>query len=157
MTRKPEIQYVGQFYIHGSEARVLAPEKEQKKPKTRLPLQYLEKIEKIYIDPVALVGIAVAVFMLVVMVLGVVQMQDAWAEYDRMEQKLETLQSRNIQLKHQYRSSYDLNDIREKAIAIGMVPMSEVETVTVMVTAPQAKPVRTFWDDVTWFFSGLFA
>ena len=34
---------------------------------------------------------------------------------------------------------------------------SEVETVTVMVTAPQAKPVRTFWDDVTWFFSGLFA
>ena len=157
MTRKPEIQYVGQFYIHGSEARVLAPEKEQKKPRSRLPLQYLEKIEKIYIDPVALVSMAVALFMLVVMVLGVVQMQNAWGEYDRMERKLETLQTQNIQLKHQYRNSYDLNDVREKAIALGMVPMSDVEAVTVMVTAPAAKPVRTLWDDVTWFFSGLFA
>ena len=157
MTRKPEIQYVGQFYIHGSEAKVLAPEKEQKKAKTILPLQYLEKIEKIYIDPVALVGIAVAVFMLVVMILGVMQMQDAWAEYDRMERLLDGLQAQNMELKQIYRSSYDLNDIREKAIAIGMVPMSEVETITVMVTAPKAAPARTFWDDVTWFISGLFA
>ena len=157
MNRKPEIQYVGQFYIHGSEARVLAPEKEQKKPKTRLPLQYLEKIEKIYIDPVALVGITVALFMLVVMVLGVVQMQDAWKEYDRMERKLETLQTQNMELKQQYRSSYDLDDIREKAVAIGMVPISEVQTISVMVTHPETEPVRTVWDDVVWFFSGLFA
>lgn len=157
MTRKPEIQYVGQFYIHGSEARVLAPEKEQKKPRTSLPLQYLEKIEKIYIDPVALVSMAVAVFMLVVMILGVVQMQNAWTEHDSMARKLETLQTENIQLKQQYRSSYDLDDIREKAVALGMVPVSEAQTITVMVTHPQPEAERTLWDDVTWFFSGLFA
>ena len=157
MTRKPEIQYVGQFYIHGSEAKVLAPEKEQKKAKTILPLQYLEKIEKIYIDPVALIGITVAVFMLVVMVLGVVQMQNAWAEYDRMERMLDGLQTQNMSLKQQYRSSYDLNDIREKAIALGMVPVEEVQHMTLNVTVPVQQPEPTWLENVVWFLEGLFA
>ena len=102
-------------------------------------------------------SLLLAVTMLVVMVLGVVQMQDAWKEYDRMERKLETLQTQNMELKQQYRSSYDLDDIREKAVAIGMVPISEVQTISVMVTHPETEPVRTVWDDVVWFFSGLFA
>lgn len=157
MTRKPEIQYVGQFYIHGSEAKVLAPEQEKKQAKTRLPLAYLEKIEKIYIDPVALVGMAVAVFMLVVMILGAVQLQEAWADYDRMERRLETLQTENMKLEKQYRSGYDLEEIRAKATALGMVDISEVQTISVMVTMPEPEPVRTLWDDVVWFFSGLFA
>ena len=157
MTHKPEIQYVGQFYVHGSEARVLAPEQEKKKPKTRLPLAYLEKIEKIYIDPVALVGMAVAVFMLVVMAVGVMQMQHAWKDYDRMERKLESLQSTNMELKETYRSSYDLDVVREKALALGMVPISDAQTVAVSVTMPETEPARTWWDDVVWFFSGLFA
>ena len=29
MTEKPKIQYIGQFYVPGSEAQVLAPEGEQ--------------------------------------------------------------------------------------------------------------------------------
>ena len=157
MTRKPEIQYVGQVYIHGSEAKVLAPEQEKKQAKTRLPLQYLEKIEKIYIDPVALVGMAVAVFMLVTMILGAVQLQEAWADYARMERKLETLQTENITLEKQYRSGYDLEEIRAKAIAMGMVESSEVQALSVMVSMPEPEPVRTLWDDMVWFFSGLFA
>ena len=157
MTHKPEIQYVGQFYIHGSEAKVLAEQQEKKKAKTRLPLAYLEKIEKIYIDPVALVGMAVAVFMLVVMILGVMQLQQAWNDYDRMERKLETLQTQNISLRKEYRSGYDLDEIRAKALAIGMVESSEVQTIAIHVSMPEPEPVRTFWDDVVWFFSGLFA
>ena len=65
MTRKPEIQYIGQFYVHGSEARQLELLEKKKQPKTRLPIAKLEKIEKVYVDPVALVAIAVSVFMLV--------------------------------------------------------------------------------------------
>ena len=41
MDQKPVIQYVGQFYIHGSEARQLevkAPEKRQTPKKAVLPM-----------------------------------------------------------------------------------------------------------------------
>ena len=31
MTEKPKIQYIGQFYVPGSEAQVLAPKKKKKK------------------------------------------------------------------------------------------------------------------------------
>ena len=72
MAKKPEIQYVGQFYVYGSEAQVVAP---KKKAQFRLPKPKLEleKIEKIYVDPVALLGLAVAVVMLVCMVVGACQ------------------------------------------------------------------------------------
>ena len=33
MTEKPKIQYIGQFYVPGSEAQVLAPKKKKKKAK----------------------------------------------------------------------------------------------------------------------------
>ena len=74
MVQKPKIQYIGQFYVHGSEARALEQQEQKKKAKTKLPLARLERIEKIYVDPVALAGIAVAVVMLAVMVLGAVQL-----------------------------------------------------------------------------------
>ena len=37
MVQKPKIQYVGQFYVHGSEARKLELQQEKKKAKTSLP------------------------------------------------------------------------------------------------------------------------
>ena len=70
MTEKPKIQYIGQFYVPGSEAQVLAPKKKKKKAKTKLPIAKQEQVKAIYIDPVALIGITVAVVMLAVMVVG---------------------------------------------------------------------------------------
>ena len=64
MTEKPKIQYIGQFYVPGSEAQVLAPKKKKKKAKTKLPIAKQEQVKAIYIDPVALIGITVAVGML---------------------------------------------------------------------------------------------
>ena len=59
MVRKPDIQYVGQFYVYGSEAKQLAQQTEKKKARTRLPLERLQNIQKVYVDPVALVGMVV--------------------------------------------------------------------------------------------------
>ena len=70
MTEKPKIQYIGQFYVPGSEAQVLAPKKKKKKAKTKLPIAKQEQVKAIYIDPVALIGITVAVVMLAVMVVA---------------------------------------------------------------------------------------
>ena len=155
MVQKPKIQYVGQFYVHGSEARALELEQEKKKAKTRLPLARLEKIEKIYVDPVALVGILVSVVMLVTMAVGALQIQDDWKEYERVSTYVSQLKKENAQLTSSYRASYDLEDIRMKATAMGMVPKSEVETMTVIVTLPEPEPVRTWADEGVWCRNGL--
>ena len=81
MNQKPKIQYVGQFYVHGSEARQVQLQEEKRQAKTRLPLAKIKAIEKIYVDPVALAGIAVAVLMLVTMVLGAVQLKKEIQDY----------------------------------------------------------------------------
>ena len=157
MVQKPKIQYIGQFYVHGSEAHQLELEQEKKKAKTKLPLERLRKIEKIYVDPVALMGIAVAVVMLVVMVVGALQIRDDWAVYERMSDYVSELNRTNAELTHAYRASYDLEDIRIKATALGMVPKEELETMTVTVTVPEPEPVPSKIDEIRWFLEGLFA
>jgi hypothetical protein len=65
MAYKPEIQYIEQFFIPGSEAPQLQPKRGGKsawRPQTQQ-----EKKIKIMIDPVALFGLVVAVTMLVLM------------------------------------------------------------------------------------------
>ena len=154
MVQKPKIQYIGQFYVHGSEARALEQEA-RKKPKTRLPLAQLEKIEKVYIDPVALAGIAVAVVMLVTMVVGALQLRNDWRAYEKMENYVSYLQTENARLTHEYRRSYDLDEIEMKALAMGMVPKKDMDVVNVTVTMPVPEPELTLEDEILRFWYGL--
>ena len=156
MSQKPKIQYVGQFYIHGSEARQLELQ-EKKKAKSKLPLERLRKMEVIYLDPVAIFGIVTALVMLTVMILGVLQIRDDWQEYRVMSNYVSRLNSENAELLADYRSQYDLEDIRVKAQALGMVPKSELEVRTVYVTIPQPEPEMTWLEEIQWFLSGLLA
>ena len=156
MSQKPKIQYVGQFYIHGSEARQLELQ-EKKKAKSKLPLERLRKMEVIYLDPVAIFGIVTALVMLTVMILGVLQIRDDWEEYRVMSNYVSRLNSENAEMWADYRSQYDLEDIRVKAQALGMVPKSELEVRTVYVTIPQPEPEMTWLEEIQWFLSGLFA
>lgn len=156
MTEKPKIQYIGQFYVPGSEAQVLAPKKKKKKAKTKLPIAKQEQVKAICIDPVALIGITVAVVMLAVMVVGALQLRSDWAQYEQMSNYVSRLNQNNAELERTYRDGYDLEDIRDKALALGMVPVEEVPSRTITVTISQPKPERTLWDDIAWFFGGLF-
>lgn len=155
MAQKPKIQYIGQFYVHGSEARAL--ELEQKKPKTRLPLAKLEAIEKIYVDPVALAAIAVAVVMLAVMILGAVQLQNDWVRYEQMADYVTELKTENARLTHIYRGGYDLEDIEMKALAMGLVPKTELKTIAVTLTHPEVQPELTWDQKVVRFWNELWA
>ena len=143
MTEKPKIQYIGQFYVPGSEAQVLAPKKKKKKAKTKLPIAKQEQVKAIYIDPVALIGITVAVVMLTVMVVGALQLRSDWAQYEQMSNYVSRLNQNNAELERTYRDGYDLEDIRDKALALGMVPVEEVPSRTITVTLSQPKPERT--------------
>ena len=157
MNQKPKIQYVGQFYVHGSEARKLQLQEEKRQAKTKLPLARIKAIEKIYVDPVALVGIAVAVMMLVTMVLGAIQLKRDWDQYEQVAAYVSELKKENARMNHLYRSSYDLEDIKTKAVSMGMVPKSELKTmaVTVTIPAPEVEPTRM--EEIKFFLEGLFA
>lgn len=157
MIQKPEIQYIGQFYVYGSEARKLEQKTRRKRPKTRLPMARMERIEKIRVDPVALVGITVAIVMLAVMVVGVLQIQEDWQAYSRMSTYVSQLKRENAELRHTYRASYDLEDIQKKASGLGLVPKEDVKTVRVAVSIPTPEPEPTFWEELVWFWEGLFA
>ena len=157
MNQKPKIQYVGQFYIHGSEARQLELQEKKKHAKSKLPLERLRKVEVIYLDPVAIFGIVTALVLLAVMTVGVLQIRDDWKDYQTMSNYVSRLNSENAELKADYRSQYDLEDIRVKAEGLGMVPKSQLEVRTVYVTIPQPEPEMTWLEEIQWFLSGLFA
>ena len=155
MANKPEIQYVEQFFIPGSEAPQLQPKRGGKsawRPQTQQ-----EKKIKIMIDPVALFGLVVAVTMLVLMAVGVSQYNAASRRNEAAGKYLLQMQDENITREYQYRTKLDLTKIEEQARALGMIPVSEAQTITVRVEVPQPEPERTWWDDVIWFLEGLFA
>ena len=157
MNQKPKIQYVGQFYVHGSEARQFQFQEEKRQAKTKLPLARIQQIEKVYVDPVALVGIAVAMVMLVTMVLGAIQIKHDWDQYEQVSAYVSELKKENARKNHAYRLSYDLKDIESKALAMGLVPKSELQTATVVVTVPEPEPEMTRLDEIRFFLEGLFA
>ena len=157
MNQKPKIQYVGQFYVHGSEARALQLQEQKRQAKTKLPIARIQKIEKVYVDPVALAGIAVAVVMLVTMVLGAVQIKRDWDQYEQVSAYVSELKRENARMSHVYHASYDLEDIKTKALAMGLVPKSELQTMTVTVTLPEPEVEPTRMEEIKFFLEGLFA
>ena len=157
MSQKPKIQYVGQFYIHGSEARQLELEAKRKQAKSKLPLERLRSVREINLDPVAIGGILVSLMLLAVMIVGALQLKTDWANYRVMDSYVSRLSSQNAKLTEEYRSQYDLDDIRSKAQALGMVPREELQTRSVYVTVPQPEPEPTWWENLQWFLEGLFA
>ena len=157
MVQKPEIQYVGQFYVYGSEAREAAPRQLSRKSKYILPAVRPNRERRIYVDPVALCAMAVAVVMLAALALGAIQISESWHEYDAMEQYLAELKKENSRLENEYREGFDLEEIRTTAITIGMIPLSEAEVIPVRVTVPEPEQETTPWDEIVWFLKGLFA
>ena len=157
MNQKPEIQYVGQFYVHGSEARKLQLQEQKRQAKTKLPLAKIKAIEKIYVDPVALAGIAVAVLMLVTMVLGAIQLKRDWDQYEQAAAYVSELKKENARMSHLYRSSYELEDIKTKAVSMGLVPKSELQTMAVTITIPEPEAEPTRMEEIKLFLEGLFA
>lgn len=156
MPQKPEIQYVEQFYVYGSEAQKLQL-KNKRDSRTVLPLKKLEQLDRVYIDTVALVGIAVAIFMLVVMLIGIQQLRADRAEYENLRSYVSELNRKNEELTQAYRASYNLTDIENKALGQGMIPRNDAQSVIIYVTVPQKPPKPTRWDYIRQFWEGLFA
>ena len=156
MVKKPEIQYIDKFYVYGSEAKVLEL-KPKRKIKTILPLSAPDKTIKIPVDPVAIGGIVVAVALLVALLIGCVQYVQVYRQYRTMMDHVVAEQNTNVELREDYRSRIDLVEIRDKALALGMVPVENAQVITIRAELPQREPEPTLWEDFVWLCKGLFA
>jgi hypothetical protein len=159
MGKKPDIQYVTQFYIHGSEAPALQPQPQRQRRSQRTTPAVAAPVRKIRIavDPVAVCGIVVAVVMVILMAVGVMQYMDTCRRYETMHDQVIDLQNQNITLERDFRGGYDPEDIREKALAIGMVSIDQVEVIKITEYVPVEEVESTLWEEISWFLKGLFA
>ena len=155
MARQPEIQYIN-AYVSGTMAYQLE-EPVRKKKRVYLPKMRKEKKTVIAIDPVAIGGIVVAVAMLVLLLVGFVRLQDARAEVLALENYVIALEQKNEELQDTYAAGYDLAEIEKIALAMGLVPSSQVEHLTIEVMIPQEATEPTAWESFYAFLTGLFA
>ena len=153
MAQKPEIQYVERFYVYGSEvpAEIQQTEKEEVVHKK----EHLH-VQKIYIDLSAILWTLAAVVLMATMILSGVHLTKMSAEKDLMQDYVSFLQTRNAALQHNYRISYDLEEIEKQAAELGLVPEDQVENRYIRVSVPEHEEKWTFFGNIKWFFAGLF-
>ena len=82
---------------------------------------------------------------------------DACADYAVMNNHVIELQNFNVEKQQEYAGMYDPDDIREKALALGMIPMEEAEVVFISPVIPEPEPETLWYENISWFLSGLFA
>lgn len=133
MAQKNDILYVN-FYTDGSAARKLAPAfpetQIQKKPRA-----VRQKKTVIHIDPVSVCSIVVAVALLVMMAVGLSQFQQARAEAQMMENYVQQLTSENEALQAEYEAGVNLDEVEKTALALGMVPKSQLPSTEIYMDA----------------------
>jgi hypothetical protein len=160
MARQPDIQYV-RYYTSGSAARKIELQPEKKK-KNNVTLPQRPRIQRqkrtvIPVDPISVLAVLVAGFMLIAMVAGMLRLGAVNAEVEAMDGYVARLQQENTALRQEYESGYDLKDVEQKALEMGLVPIEQVKHVTIEVIEPVEEAEPTFWEKATAFFSELFA
>ena len=155
MAQRVDVQYV-QFYTQGSAAKQVAPAISVNTGV--LPRVNKQKRLKIYLDPVALIGVTVAVCMLVAMAVGCFRLASEEKKTAAMVEQVEMLRRENETLRAQYTEECNLEEIRETALALGMVPCEDVAHTAIQLELPPVEepPVST-WQKIGTFLAGLFA
>jgi cell division protein FtsL len=159
MARQPDIQYV-RYYTSGSAARKIEPQPEKKKKKPVAPQRPRVRREKktvIHLDPISVLAVMVAGIMLITMAVGMLRLGAVNAEVKAMDDYVAQLQQENTALRQEYEAGYDLKDVEQKALEMGLVPIEQVEHVTVELPEISVEEEPTFWEKAAAFFSELFA
>lgn len=156
MARKPDICYINQ-YVSGS-AAVAIETQQPLKERAKLPAQKEEEKVTLTIEPAAILCIFAAAVLLITVFAGYFRYTSANAACTQMEDYVSKLRQENALLEQTYRQGYDLEEIRQQALAMGMVPMSQVDKITVSVQLPVAQEgTPDIWEEIRIFLTGLFA
>lgn len=156
MAPKHDIIYVN-FYTDGSAARKAAPAFPVSQPRKK-PVVRHHKRTVLYVDPVAIMSLMVACVLLIMMAVGLTGLQNAQAETEQMENYLEQLKAENAELNEKFEQEVDLEAVEQSAVALGMVPKSQLRSTPITVDEVQIEePAETFWSRMTAFLTNLFA
>ncbi len=155
MARVNQVQYVN-FYTAGSAAYKYEPTPLPKKQAT-LPKIRRKKRIVIHVDPVAVLCACAAMVLLVMMFSSLVQFSAVSKQEAQMAAYVEQLQKDNAALDAQYRAGYDLDEIRDIALGMGMVPVEEAQHIQVELKVPVVEEEPTAWENFCTFLAGLFA
>ena len=136
MAKQRMIQYVS-FYTDGSAARKITPAAPMKS--AVLPKQKKQKRKVIHLDPVAVLGVAVAACMLIMMLVGVSALNSAKEETQLMRSYVDNLTEKNAELSVKYESGYNLEEIRTTALALGMIPAQQATQTTISVAPAEVQ------------------
>lgn len=156
MAQRVDIQYV-RFYTSGSAAQRVAPAISVHTG--ALPQIKKRNLQRIYVDPVATLGIVVAVCMLVLMLVGVFQLRAEQRQTAAMVEYVELLRQENESLQAKYEVERDLESVKEIALALGMIPQEEAPHISIQVEPhqPEVPEQMNFWQRIGTFLAGLFA
>lgn len=146
-----------QFYTPGTAAcKVEIRRKQEWAP---LPAAKPKPKTVIHVDPVAVVGVFVAVCMLVLMAVGIYRLNTARREVTVLERYVAQLTEENQTLTKQYTDGYDLEAVRMKALDMGLVPAEQIPATKIAVETPKvvAEETVTLWNRVSTLLAGLFA
>lgn len=155
MAMQPEVRYIN-AYVSGNVA--VQPEKmPQKQSSARLPKARKQQKWLIQVDLVAIGGIMAAFVLSIMLIVGLVQMNQAKHEARVYKEYAMSLKQDNAQMHDTYASEYDLSEVRDIALNMGMVPVEQVEHVTMQVVTPEVVQEPTAWESFWAFFLGMFA
>lgn len=156
MAQKNEILYVN-FYTDGSAARKAMPAFPAAQPRKK-PSAKRHKKTVIYLDPVAVCSLLVAGVLLIMMAVGLTQLQTAREEALIMENYVHQLEAENQTLNEKFNSEVNLESVEQSAQVLGMVPRSSVQSTPIQVeTVQPEEPAETFFGQVYAFLTNLFA
>lgn len=149
-----KVQYI-RYSTDGSAARKPLPAFAPWQAKAALKIFTQKKI-RVYVDPVAILGIAVAVCMLVMMAVGMFRLQSVRQEATELQSYVTQLSAENKALENEYEGSYDMQNVEQTALALGMVPSEEIQRISVTLPETEVQQM-SFAQRIGNFLAGLFA
>ena len=154
MARNTTERYV-RYYTFGSTAAKL----DRRERKAALPeYKTPEKRKPIAVDPIALVGSAVAVLLAVLMLVGFAQVAHTSAQVNKLETQVMTLELEQEQLRQKYENGYDLEEVRAAAESMGMIPAEDAIHVRVELPGETVGiETLSWWDSVMLSLRRFFA
>lgn len=124
------------FEIHGTAAydirqsAVRKPRPVQLPEERELPPVHVRKVRaRLRVSPFSVLGIAVTVFLAVLVVFGYVRLYEASTEVSNLERQLSTLEQERGRLESKYENKVSLAQIEEQAEALGMSKPRSSQTV----------------------------
>ena len=143
MARKYTERYVRFYTVGSAAAKLETVERKAALPQYKTP----EKRKPIAVDPIALVGSAVAVLLAVLMLVGFAQVAHTSAKVQKLQTQVMTLELEQEQLRQKYEAGYDQEEVRAAAESMGMIPVEDAIHVRVELPAETIQIEHLSWWD----------